>query len=284
VTFKTNANKDYLRSSVDRGIVSAWRARRGTDLRYLGLPGPDMLDIIDWQEYLESFTTIERSENEQHRIFLKANVRDVEHRLHSLYGEFDSILVTGRDSYGQAPRWPYDIVNLDFYGGLLYSNLARPKALAKLVANQDTFGRGFVLFVTHDVRDMDAGGEKRAFLQDVRKLLLRERCPSAAADKAVDWYLSEAAPDVARQALYLNMLLRDLGEANHFEVRLRPAVAYLGTGGTKMVHHAAEFDHQAAAYRAVSEQSATEVFNLGYRELDSGKLLEPAFARVRAST
>ena len=32
-------------------------------------------------------------------MFLKANVENVEHRLHSLYGEFDDILLNGRDTF-----------------------------------------------------------------------------------------------------------------------------------------------------------------------------------------
>ncbi len=285
MAFKSNPNKDYLRSTLDKELIREWRRARGAALRYLGLPGPDMLDIIEWQEYLESFTTIERGENEQHLLFLRANVRDVEHRLHSLYGEFDKILLTGRDIYGHRPRWPYDVVNLDFFGGFIYQDLARPKAIEKLVENQDNFGRSFILIITHDLRDADLTGEKRKFLEDLRKLLIRDLGASPDVNSAVDWYLALGTPDAARQALYVNVVLRDCGEARHFQVHSRPPLTYLGTGGTKMIHYVTEFHHRAQAHRAVSDQSLVDVVNLGYRELRDGGFVEPVVqARIPLQT
>src|SRR5260370_28770079 len=165
--FKSNPNKDQLRSTFDKPLVAGWQVQRGVKLQYLGLPGPEMLEIIAWQEHLDRFTTIERRENEQHLLFLRANVRDVEHRLHSLYGEFDKILLTGRDAYGQSPRWPYDLVNLDYFGGFIYQDMARPKALRKLLENQDAYERSFLLIITHDLRDGDFLGEKLSFFDDL---------------------------------------------------------------------------------------------------------------------
>src|SRR3989338_8315150 len=97
LSFKTNANKDFLRGQYDKPLVEKWARNRGALLQYLGLPGPEMLDIVEWQRSLDQFTTIEREENEQHLLFLRANVQDIEHRLYSLYGDFDDILRTGRD-------------------------------------------------------------------------------------------------------------------------------------------------------------------------------------------
>lgn len=275
MSFKSNPNKDFLRAGYDKAIIAAWNKSRGTALRYLGLPGPDLLDIKEWQEYLEFFTTIERSENEQHRLFLNANVRDVEHRLHSLYGEFDRILLSGRDTYNHVPRWPYDLVNLDFFGGFIYQDLSRPRAIEKLVANQSNFKRSFLMIITHDLRDADLTGEKRAFIDDVRRLLVRDHGSRAEINTAMDWYLAATTPDAARQALYVNVVLRDLGEANHFKVSSRPAITYLGTGGTKMIHYVTDFHWQAHGYRAISDQSLMDVINLGYRELRQEQLVEP---------
>lgn len=154
-TFETNPNKDFIRSSYDRELIKDWYASKRHLLKYLGLPAWQMLDILSWQEFLSRFTAIEREENEQHLMFLKANVTDIEHRLHSLYGEFDNILLTGRDRYGNTPEWPYDLVNLDYFGGLIYPNLSRPKALRKLVLNQATYETSFLLIVTQHLRDRD---------------------------------------------------------------------------------------------------------------------------------
>ena len=228
-----------------------------------------MLDIVEWQNYLDNFTTIERVERQQHLLFLTANVRDVEHRLHALYGEFDEILRSGRDRYGRMPRWPYDLINLDFYGGLLYSDLARPSALRKLVENQAAHQRSFLQIMTHDLRDGDRGHEKRSFLSDVRKALARD-IPALASNVALDWYERMDTPDAARQSLYTNVFFHDLGENSQFLVNCRPATVYIGTGGTKMIHYVTEFIFRKSAHRAVSDQSLTDILNLGVHEVVGG--------------
>ena len=74
--FRTNPNKDFLRTEYDYAHVDRWYQQSGRRLRYLGLPAWQMLDITAWERFLERFTTIEREENQQHLMFLQANVRD----------------------------------------------------------------------------------------------------------------------------------------------------------------------------------------------------------------
>ncbi len=38
------------------------------------------------------------------------------------YGDFAEKLIKGRDTLGKQPHWPYDVVNLDYFGGFIYSN------------------------------------------------------------------------------------------------------------------------------------------------------------------
>ncbi len=271
LAFHSNPNKDFLRATYDKSSIAAWRMSAGRRLLYLGLPGPEMLDIIEWQDHLERFTTIERRENEQHLLFLRANVEDVEHRLYSLYGELDEILLTGRDAYGHAPRWPYDVVNLDYFGGFLYRDLSRPRALKKLIENQDAYDRSFLLIVTHDLRDSDTIGEKLGFFDDLARMLARDAGPRVSVLEFVARCKDPQTPDVARQAIYMNVFLRDAGEAAGFRVLCRPAVSYIGTGGTKMVHYVTEFRHERVGHRAVSDQSLVELVNLGVQELVKGQ-------------
>jgi hypothetical protein len=276
--FQTNPNKDFVRSSYDKPPIQEWRRLAGTQLRYLGLPAWEMLDIIEWQEFLERFTTIEREENQQHLMFLRANVKDVEHRLYSLYGEFDEILLTGRDSYGHSPEWPYDLVNLDYVGGFIYPNLSRPKAVRKLIENQAAYERSFMLIVTQQLRDKDSIGEKDKFLQDLRQWLkagIHHRSMHRPIDKLVDWYRDADIPDAARQGLYMNFFFRDSGEMEHFDVKCRPAVIYPGTGGAWMIHLVTEFRYRAGTgHRAASRQSLVEMINLGLLEARDAEFVE----------
>ena len=285
--FHTSRNKDFLRGEFDYSHVERWYKQRGKRLNYLGLPAWEMLDIISWEKFLNRFTTIERMENQQHLMFLQANIRDVEHRLHSLYGDFDEILIKGRDRLGKHPEWPYDVVNLDYFGGFIYSNLSRPKAIKKLISNQAEHHCGFLLIITHDVRDRDVIGAKTSFLNDLRRTLKGstvERSTHDAIDRVMNWYADSANPDWYRQALLMNSFLRDTGEAEHFDVECRPAMLYSGTGKASMIHFVTDFTFRTGtAHKTSSKQSLFELVDLGTREVKDAKVIKPAMKAPRLS-
>jgi hypothetical protein len=280
--FHTNVNKDFIRSEVDFAQIDLWYRKVGRRLKYLGLPAREMLDIITWERFLDRFTTIEREEDQQHLMFLRANVKDVEHRLYALYGEFDQILLRGRDRNRRVPDWPYDLVNLDYFGGFLYSDLSRPKALRKLIANQANFQQGFLLIITQHLRDGDRIGEKSQFIEDLRRSF-RGSTPDPrvcdAIDGLFDWYASPDTPDSFRQSLYMNVFFRDVGETEHFDVECRPPILYSGTGNAQMMHFLTGFTYRPGiGHKTVSTQSLLELINLGLREVRNG-----TFAPVRKS-
>jgi hypothetical protein len=285
--FESGPNKDFLRGGYDKTLVEQWRSFCGRPLKYLGLPAWELLDIIEWQEFLSRFTTIEREENQQHLMFLRANVKDLEHRLCCLYGNFDEILLKGRDKYDKLPDWPYDLMNLDYFGGFIYQNLSRPKALKKLIQNQSTYERSFMLIITQQLRDGDIAGEKLKFLDDLAKCLkggVIGRSLHPAIDKVVDWYRRADIPDAARQALYMNFFLRDCGESEHFDVKCRPAIVYPGSGGAWMIHFVTDFSYcGGVAHRVVSEQTMVKLINLGLLEVKDGKFAETRFVQPSLS-
>jgi hypothetical protein len=285
--FETNANKDFLRLSYDGALIKTWRIAQGKPLKYFGLPAWQMLDVIAWQDHLGRFTTIERKENEQHLLFLKANIKNIENRLHSLYGEFDQILINGRDDYGNGPEWPYDLFNLDYFGGFLYSNMARPKAIRKLISNQGVYERSFVLIITQQLRDRDVVGEKLSFLKDLQKSLksgILDAGLHPEIDKVIEWYESATIPDAARQALYINFFLRDAGETEHFDVLCRPAIIYPGTGGAWMIHFVTDFHFRSGiGHRAASDQTLVELINLGLLEVQDGGFAKPRYIQPKLS-
>lgn len=283
--FDSNPNKDFLRTEYDKTLIAGWSRELGRKLKYLGLPAWKMLDIIEWQEFLTRFTTMEREENQQHLLFLRANVKNVEERLQALYGEFDQILLDGRDEYRKMPEWPYDLVNLDYFGGLIYPTMSRPKAIKQLICNQGTYEQGFILLITQQLRDGDVGKEKLGFLNDLGKSLksgILDVALHPAIDLVISWYGSAEMPDCARQALYMNYFLRDSGEAEHFDVRCRPAVIYPGTGGSWMIHFVTDFRYQSGVgHRVASEQSLIELINLGLLEVQNGRFAKTRFMQPK---
>lgn len=283
--FASNPNKEYIRKAFDEPIVEQWVQRLGRPLKYLGLPAWQMLDIVAWQRFLGRFTGIERAENQQHLMFLNANVQDLEHRLYALYGSFDDILLRGRDLYQQIPDWPYDLVNLDYFGGFIYSDLSRPKSFRKLIANQASYEQSFLLIVTQHLRDGDTIKEKSKFLTDLGARLrgaVIDRKLHAQIDKVIAWYKDADLPDAARQALYMNFFFREFGEPEHFKVQCRPGIVYTGTGGASMIHFATDFIYEPRiAHRSTSDQSLIEVVNLGLVEAHAGKFREKTFRQPR---
>lgn len=285
--FHSNVNKDFLRSGYDKALIEIWRSGCGRRLKYLGLPAWRMLDIVEWDKLLSRFTTIEREENQQHLMFLKANVENVEERLHALFGELVEILLTGRDRYGNQADWPYDLVNLDYFGGFIYQTLSRPKAVKKLIQNQATYERSFMLIITQQLRDGDVVGEKLNFLDDLGRSLksgIIDISLHPAVNAIINWYRSANIPDAARQALYMNFFLRDCGEPEHFDVKCRPPIVYAGTGGTWMIHFVTDFSYRAGiAHRAASNQSIIELINLGLLEVKDGKFTQTSIAQPMLS-
>ena len=283
--FNSNPNKEYIRSAIDTPAIEEWFRSVGRPLKYLGLPAWQMLDIVAWQQMLGRFTGIERAENQQHLMFLNANVQDLEHRLYALYGDFDDILIRGRDTYQKSPEWPYDLINLDYFGGFLYSDLSRPKAFRKAITNQSAYDQSFLLIVTQHLRDGDVLKEKDKFLADLGARLkgaVLDTKLHAQIDRVIAWYRDAEIPDAARQGLYMNFLCREFGEFEHFKVRCRPPVVYAGTGNSWMIHFVTDFVYEAnIAHRATSDQSLIEVINLGLLEARCGKLLDKTYQQPK---
>jgi hypothetical protein len=283
--FESSVTKDFLRKEYDYALIAEWRRELGKPLKYLGLPAAKMLDIIEWERALGRFTTIEREENQQHLMLLRANVENVEERMHALYGDFEQILLSGRDLYQHSPEWPYQLINLDYFGGFIYKNMTRPKAIRKLIQNQGGYAANFMLILTQQLRDGDCVGEKLSFLNDLSKSLksgILDKRLHPAVDLVIDWYRGADIPDAARQALYVNYFLRDAGETEHFDVKARPPVIYSGTGGAWMIHFVTDFRYQHdIAHRAASDQTLIELINLGLFEAKEGGFVKPRFVQPK---
>ena len=147
-------------------------------------------------------------------------------------------------------------------------------ALQKLISNQDEYKRSFLLVITQHLRDADLKGEKLSFFDELERRLVRDLGNRVTIAEAINAFKSTTTPDTARQVSYVNVLLRDFGEASHFQVNCRPAIVYSGTGGARMLHFVTDLSRTERAYRAVSEQSLIDVVNLGSLELRDAQLFD----------
>jgi hypothetical protein len=158
-TFASSAAKDYVRHVVDRDILRGFRNEYypGQQLAYLGLPGEAILDILSWREFIGYCTAVEESESTLSALELNVLKNHLEGMVYPVRANIDELLSTeaGRSRL----HWPYHIVNLDYYGGLVNCKgnreSKRLEALKGLLAKQRDVA--FVLFLTLNLRDKDRG-------------------------------------------------------------------------------------------------------------------------------
>ena len=184
IGFTSTDAKDFIRSGFDLEIIRELRAAHYADrkLAYFGLPGEDLLDILSWREFIGRWTAVQIADTAQDaeiadRLELNVLLNRLEHEFQMVRANIDDLLTTPE---GLARlRWPYEIVNLDYYGGLVnYGGPAtmpvigpsrRQKALEELFFRQK--GTAFVLFLTLNLRQNDAG-ELTKLLDDEERDLL----------------------------------------------------------------------------------------------------------------
>ncbi len=157
-SFTSSSAKDYIRAKIDYNIIKHFRQTYYPDqkLAYFGLPGAQLLDVLCWREYIGYCTAVENTNaaDELERTILKHHL---EHIVHLIRQDIDDLICT--DTNHSRLHWPYQIVNLDYYGGLINIKAGRTskrlETLKKLFRQQ--VGIAFILFVTLNLRDKDAG-------------------------------------------------------------------------------------------------------------------------------
>ncbi len=160
--FETNPNKDIIRRTFDKPLVKRDFEQKRRALVYFGLPSGGMYDVIDWKEFLGVIIAVERDPDEKRSMMRKAFSQKVLNRIQVLDGDVDDVLITGKDNSGEKPQIDkFDIVNLDYLGGLvvkdLKGNSRRVSAIRSLFARQSNAECDFRLFLTINVRNRDEG-------------------------------------------------------------------------------------------------------------------------------
>jgi hypothetical protein len=174
-SFTSSAAKDYIRSQIDRNIIKSFKLHHFPEqnLSYLGLPGPELLDILSWREFLGYCTAVEKADVVD-ELELNALKNHLEHMVHVVCADIDE-LIQGENGHIKL-HWPYQIINLDYYGGLINAKVngtsrtsRRLETLKKLFERQ--LGAAFILFLTLNLRDDDRGELDELVMQQEEDLL-----------------------------------------------------------------------------------------------------------------
>ena len=231
-------NKQVVRDLQCETITKYFGHRLG-DLSYFGLPSSSLSDVKQWASLLKCITAVERGESGkewelQHDLEFEAFRCGLFNKLTLLRGEIDQILLTGRDNNGKQPVFPFDIVSLDYSGGLFYKDSTgmsvRIAAIEAVVERQSPTKNDFVLLVSCNMHGIDQG-EVRGTLANIQTSLKRA---GANGGLVIAHYLSHHS-DQARLKVYVPYLVNQIASKFRYHCETQPTIIYLGNLRTEMM-------------------------------------------------
>ncbi len=294
--FEESLNKAVIRQLWDRPIIQQWSERLGNPLSYFGLPGPSIGDILDWRPYLGYCTGVERLRNEKKQREEDLNVHRLIHKnvllseldeFQLLLGYIEDIILNGVDLVRARPRmsmgdhallasFHYDLVNLDFLGGMGYlggigntekktKKARRIQALKKILERQS--GADFLLMLTLNVRD-NIDDELVRYLEGVQHEAINEQMR-----ETLQWYATrQKGMKEYRLKATVPLFIQREGEVCGFDCFCYPPIAYTGSGSARMVHFVFELTDTNTILHAHSQQRVSEVVNLPILGVNEGTL------------
>ena len=277
-------NKQKVREMNLRLIERYFGDRKG-DLRYLGLPASTMMDVLQWQSYFQHITAVERGKlgeeyRYQHNLMLTAMQHGLAGRLDLLRGDMDEILLAGKDDFGNPVLYPFDVVSLDYSGGLVYKNdtgqAKRPESIGSLVEEQAGKNQNFLLFVSCNLDNEDQGEVQAVFVDVEREL---EKL-GLSAHNTIEAYLIHELEEV-RLKVYVPYLIGRLSARRYQCEHFKP-IYYEGNRGTRMMHFSMWLkrtkDYVAGR---PSRQTPVHILNLPAFHCANGELHESDFGIPR---
>lgn len=273
-------NKQKVREMDLLLIERYFKARKG-DLRYLGLPASSIKDILQWQGYFQHFSAVERGRpgeeyRYQHDLILTAMQHGLAHRLELLRGDMDEILLRGRDDFGNPVLYPFDVVSLDYSGGLIYKNSSgrakRAESVESLFREQSARNQDFLLLTSCNLDNEDQG-EIRAVFNDIERELNKLGVDVTGTIQA---YLGHELEE-ARLKVYVPYLIGRLA-ARWYQCEYFKPIYYEGNRGTRMMHFSMRLK-RTTKYIAgrPSRQSLVHILNLPAFHCIDGKPYETDF-------
>lgn len=240
--FLSTPNKDLIRKEFDRQVIEDQYLKKGKQLTYFGLPGPEMLDVLEWRSYLGTVIAVERDLYARHFMRSKAFSKAFDPTgFQILFGDIDDIILKGEDLEGMKPKESaFDVINLDYEGGLVYKDLTgaskRVRAIKKLFDLQQVVKKDFILLLTVNTRNRD-WGEFDKTLEDVQDEI--EEYGVENISNVIQWY--KTAGYAYKIKVYLPVHLGIWARTSDFFCSSIRAVTYLGSSNRRMVHFACTF-------------------------------------------
>jgi hypothetical protein len=293
MSFKDTLNKATVRRTWDLQILQNWSQQSRVLLTYLGLPGEEIHDLLDWRQVLDRKRTGIESpgHNKRERDLAdetigRLNTNVLAHRISSgfelLVGDAEDVIIDGHDVHGKKPqmsdggaphlaRFSYDLVNLDFDGGLGYRSMRahgtakRTIAIKKLFERQE--GHSFILLLTINVRHT-LGEEIQEYLGN-----LQTRDRGLGWGETLSWYLNRGkGEEEYKLKAIVPSFVQAAAELRMFRSICRPPIVYDGHEHARMVHFVFELERQPGNLRAFGQQDDRDLIELPLLRCVDGRL------------
>lgn len=239
--FKTNINKDYIRKHIDEPIIKKFFEQG--EITYFGLPGPEILDLLEWREYINKIISVEIDEISSHLLLENIMINNYSlENFQLLHGDIDNILLKGHDKYGTQIRFPFNLVNLDYVGGVIYKDLKgrskRIRAIQSLFNRQKITANDFLLLFTFNIRNRDRG-EFGSTIDLIEAHITDFGYEPEKSSKIFEWYRNS---DIHQKLkIFVLYLIESIAHSNQFNCTFHDPITYAGSGGSRMVHFAFTF-------------------------------------------
>jgi hypothetical protein len=254
-------NKQVVRDLQCETITTCLASRLG-GLSYFGLPSTSLDDVKQWAAFFKHISAVERGEagrewEFQHDLELEAFRCGLFDKLTLLRGDIDQIILTGKDSNGKPATFPFDVVSLDYSGGLFYTDsqgrFSRIEAIGALVERQSVAKTDFVLLISCNLDGVNQG-EVRKSLGNVQTAMSRA---GQNAGSVMEHYLN-SPHDQARLKVYVPYMVNQFASKARYHCTTQPTIMYSGNLQTKMMafRFYLNFDGRTAALREPRERVA----------------------------
>lgn len=272
--FYSSPEKNTIRTHFDLPLLLRRRRRKGSKLKYFGLPGPECLDIETWRTLLCDVVAVEMCPANVHTIRDRLDLEFSEIRATVHLGDVDGVIRQNRGSVDSNQHniqrdhvgrdfessvetnvWKFDVVNLDYFGNLLPPRRSRrgrspdrrrSEALTQLFErNRVDAWQPWVLLLT--VGGGPYGGTAVKLLSDYLEEAKEESDDRM--ESALDFLLLSTGNKRIDTAKLVHGAVANLlsvpAVAANVDVIPRGTVSYLGAYNQPMIHLAFEFRKSA---------------------------------------
>jgi hypothetical protein len=272
--YYSSAEKNAIRQYYDLPLLQVLRWKNNADLRYFGLPGEDIKDIITWGHLINFVHAVDRKLRFVEKIEKKLITQYSDIRAECHWGEIDRVILENRGKKrnigGQQLRplahtlwchetdpesgywaWDYNVINLDYYGPFLPQDTPevtgktrdRADALRKLfdLERQDARNR-WILLITVEAKFI-----VESDITQLKNYLISLKDDSSEIVKTIiDFFLSETPPQSEQitRLVHSSSAILILNAANNAGLRIFPrgTIFYHGAHDQPMIHLVYEFE------------------------------------------